>query len=204
MGNHQRNVPKRFIDRHTGLAPDILLAQIVPMISAQNNKGILPEVLGIERIHDLAEPMIDHGELATIAGTYLLRLPFGQDTFLDRTLHIGWPDQMRAFPVLVIHGGIGFGRVEGFMRVELVDKEEEALMLSGIFLQPFGCRGHGTGTGKIRFGFEITTRVVIRHVLAHEIRGARPARIRLGFPWIALMAALIVPGGEVDMIIFTT
>src|SRR5690606_6839315 len=73
--------------------------------------------------------------------------------------------------------------------------------MARILRQPARCRTHGAGAGEIFLAPEIAARVIIGHVLAHEVRRACPARIGPRLPRIALMAALVIPGSEINVII---
>ena len=108
---------------------------------------------------------------------------------------------MRALPIRVVHRGVRFGRVERFVRIELVDEQHEAFVVAGVVGEPARRRGHRAGAWKIRFAAKPAARIVVRHGRAEEARRAGPARIGPRLPSVALVAALIVPGGEVDVII---
>src|SRR5690606_15076052 len=108
---------------------------------------------------------------------------------------------MWAFPVRVIHGGIGLRRVEWLMRIELIHEQHEAFVMARILRQPARCRTHGAGAGEIFLAPEIAARVIIGHVLAHEVRRACPARIGPRVTCISLMAALVISGSEIKVVI---
>ena len=58
--DHQRDVAQRLVRRDAGLAPDVLLAQVVAVIGADDDGRVFPEIVALDRVHDFAEPGIDH------------------------------------------------------------------------------------------------------------------------------------------------
>ena len=54
--------------RHAGFAEDVLLAEIVAVIGAQNHRGIVPQLLLVDDVEQATEPVIDHRQLGAVVG----------------------------------------------------------------------------------------------------------------------------------------
>src|SRR6185312_11042230 len=62
--------------------------------------------------------------------------------------------------------------------------------------------GHRFGSWKILFVLEIAARVVICHGAATEEGRAHPARVGARLPGVAFVAAFVLPGGEIGVVVF--
>jgi len=69
--------------------------------------------------------VVDHGQLGAVGGPDLATLALGERSLRHPVHRVGRPDQVRALPVRVVEAGVGLGRVEGLMGVELVDRRKE-------------------------------------------------------------------------------
>src|SRR5205823_14257170 len=107
---------------------------------------------------------------------------------------------MRPLPRIVVHRRIWLRRVEGLVRVEFVDEEEEATVVTGVLVDPLRGRRHRARSRKVSLVAEVATRVVVWHEAAAEERRANPARVRPRLPRIALVPAPVVPAVEVGVI----
>ena len=58
--DHQRNVAQGLVDRDVWLAPDVSFAKVMPVVCADDDNGVLPEVVALDRIDYAAEPGVDH------------------------------------------------------------------------------------------------------------------------------------------------
>jgi hypothetical protein len=61
--HEQRRVAERLVDRAAGLAPDVLLAEEVAVVGADDHRGVVTPSRPLERIEQRAEPRVDHREL---------------------------------------------------------------------------------------------------------------------------------------------
>ncbi len=199
--DHQRDVAQRLVRGHAGLAPDVLLAQVVTVVRADDDGRVLPEAVALDRVHHLAEPGVDHRQLAAVGGPDLVRLALVEHALLQRAANVGRPDQVRPLPRVVVHRRVRLRRVERLVRVELVDEEEEAVVVAGVVVQPRGRRCHRLRAGEVLLLAEVPARVVVGHECPSEHRRAYPAIVRTGLPGIALVAALVVPGVEVGVVV---
>ena len=134
--DQQRRVADRLPQGDGRLAPGVLLAEIVSVIGAHDHGRVVPQSLLIERVEHPAEPMVDHRELRAVAGPDLARLTRRQHAARQTRARVGRPDQMRAFPIRVVARGPGLGRIEGLVRIELVDEEQEALVVRRVIDEP--------------------------------------------------------------------
>ena len=76
-------MPQRFIVGHAGFAEQIFLAEIVAVVSADNHSSLLPQILRVDHIEQLAEPMIDHRQLRAIVRANVVCLLRGQHPALQ-------------------------------------------------------------------------------------------------------------------------
>ena len=79
--HHQWDVPERFVDGHGRLAPDVALAEVVAVVRAEDDGRVVHQAVAFERFHDLAEPVVDHRQLAAVLGTHLERLALRHHAF---------------------------------------------------------------------------------------------------------------------------
>ena len=201
VADHQGDVAEGIVDRHAGLSPDVLLAQVVPVVGAHHDQGVLGQSLVFDGLEDPPQPVVDHRQLGTVAGPQAPGAGLAQNALRDRPLHVGRPDHRRALIVGVVHRGPGLRGVEGLVRVEFVDEQEEPVVPARVLLDPAGSGGHGPRTGEVRLPPEPAPAVMVGHVIPSEDRRARPAGIRPGLPGIPLVPALVGPGGEVGVVV---
>ena len=116
--------------------------------------------------------------------------------------HVRRPDHVRTLPRRIVHRGVGLRRIERLVRIELVDEQHEAIVTARRALEPFGRRRHRARPRKIRLVAKVAARVVVRRMPARERRRAHPARVGPRLPRVALMPALVVPRGEIGVIVF--
>ena len=147
--------------------------------------------------------MVDHRELRAVAGRGSGGPGAASSTPLARRrARVGRPDQVRALPVRVVARRAGLGRVEGLVRVELVDEEQEALVLRRVLIAASArpqqsVRGPGKSASPRNQPRESSYGVCPRPnegAPSHERVGAR-------LPRVALVSALIIPGREVAVVV---
>ncbi len=200
-GDEQRDVAECRPHGNGRLAPGVLLAEVVPVIGAHDDRGRRPEVVTVEGPDEATEPVVDHGELGPVLSADLATLALVDHALAHSPADVRRPDEMRSVPVGVVHGRVGIGRVEGLVGIELVDHQQEAVVATGVLLDPLGGRRHRAGTREVALASEPPARgvVVVNHPL-HR-RRTDPARVGHGLPRIALVAALVVPRAEVDVVV---
>ena len=66
--------PEVRVDRDAGLAERVALAEVVAVIGAEHDRGVVPELLRVELVEDAAEPVVDHRQLRLVVGADLARL----------------------------------------------------------------------------------------------------------------------------------
>ncbi len=153
--DEQRHVAQRLVLRHPGLAPDVLpaahVAQVVAVVGAHDHGRVVPQPAVVERRHHLAEPVVDHRQLGAVVGPDVAGLGAVEITPRDTPAdHVRRPDDQVAVPRLVLVAAEPRRRrVEGLVRVELVDEEQEAVVLRRGAAQPVGpprpsCAGPGS------------------------------------------------------------
>ena len=81
--HQERRVAERLVLHHAGLAPDVLLPQIVTVIGADDDRRALPQAAFGKSVEDLAHPVIDHGELGSVVGPDLVPLALAQSAGRD-------------------------------------------------------------------------------------------------------------------------
>ena len=173
----------------------------------------------LERVEHLAHPVVDHAELRTVIGPDLPALPLGQSPGTDGTDVIGGPDQQLAVPVGVVAPGPGLGRVEGLVRVELVDEEHEGRSPRPrhAVAQPPGRGTHRLRPRIVRLGAEERPGAVVRPVpgvrppqaippeppaaTGRHRRRADGARVGVRPPRVTLVPAHVVPRAEVRVVV---
>jgi len=154
--DQQRRVTDRLELRHAGLTPDICaiadLAQIVTVIRAHDECGIRPQVVGIERIENAPEPVIDHRQLGAVVRPQVAGLAFGQGAGFERTGDVGRPHDPVFVPRLVeVATGPWLRRVKRLVRIELVDEQEPSVVVRrGIDQEPGGV-DHGAWARPVGF-----------------------------------------------------
>ena len=168
--DQHRNVAERLVLHHAGLAEEVALAEVVAVIGAQHEHRVVPQVVPIEGVEHLAEPVVDHRQLRAVVGADVARFALGDHAALDGLGRVRRPDDQFVVPVGVVLVRPRRGRVERFVRVELVDEQEEAVVATGVAVEPVR-RGLITfGPGKVLLGAEVAA----RHVVAAHC-GARRA-----------------------------
>src|SRR5258708_2520332 len=77
-GDSQRDAAARLVHRHARLPPDVLLAEIVPVVSADDHRGVRPQSVAFDGVRHAPEPAIDHRQLRAVARPELVRLAVRQ------------------------------------------------------------------------------------------------------------------------------
>ena len=198
------------------------------MISTDDYCRRVPEVLRVELVEDTPEPVIDHRQLRAVVGSDLARLCFAQSARGLTSDDVRRPDEAigeRAVLIdprfVVVHRRPWLGRVEWFMRVELVDEQHPPAIVLWHIVQP-GCgRTHGARTREVFFGPKPGATVVV--VSTSELRvvdveplACEPAavgsrrddgwrterrRIWIGPPRVTFVSSQIVPRAEVGVVV---
>ena len=244
--DHQRGVAERLELWNRRLAPDVgavvaaglarrsAVAQVVAVVGAHDHCGVVPQVLGVEFVEDRAEVMVDHREFGAVVVADLAGLTFGELSRRRPTDDVRRPHEasrlqfVRRQRIVVVHRRPRLGRVERFVRIELVDEQHPAVVELRRVPQPRGRRGHGAWPGEVLLGAVPGAAVVVvatperpvgdAHLIAEvpaavggvgdqrslarfDRRGAVGAGVDVGLPRVALVAAQVVPGGEVDVVV---
>ena len=179
------------------------------MVGTEHDHRLVVESLRLEYIEQLAEPVVDHREARSVAGPDLARLGRRQLAPAQRSDRVGRPDELRPLPVGVVARGPGLGRVEGLVRIELVDEEQEALVAARVVLEPVGGRRHGLRPREVRLLAEPGARDVVgaragRRSRLRDLRSSERARVGHHAPGVVLAAAHVLPGVEVGVIVLAS
>ena len=153
-GHEQRNVAERLVLHDSRLTPDVLLAEIVPVVGADDDRGALPEPALGQCVEDPADPVVDHAQLGAVVGPYLPPLPLAQTPGGHRADVVGRPDQQLAVPVRVVPARPGLGRVERLVRIEFVHEEQERRVVRRALAQPASRGAHRPRAGEVLLGTE--------------------------------------------------
>ena len=200
--HEQRRVAERLVDRAARLAPDVLLAEEVAVVGADDHGGVVTPAGPVERVEEPAEPRVDHRELRAVLRADLAAVALGEHALLDPADGVRRPDEMaRAVPIGVVHRRVRLRRVERLVRIELVDEQQEASVVGRLLLEPARRLAHDARAGEVVFAAEPAPRVVVGRVHPAEQRRADPRRVGARAPRVALVAALVVPRGEVDVVV---
>ena len=100
--HQQRDVAERLVLHDTRLAPDVLLAEVVPVVGAHDHCGAVPQVAVGQCREDLADPVVDHAELGAVVGPDVPPLALAQAPRRHRADVVGRPDEELALPVRVV------------------------------------------------------------------------------------------------------
>src|ERR1700688_2729356 len=171
------------------------------MIGTYDDDAVVVETAAFDRAQQFAEPRIDHGQLGAVAGAHLPRLPLAQHALAGRPGDVRRPDQMRSAPLGVVHRGVRLGSTERLVRIEFVDEQHEALVRGRRLGEPSRGRRPRTRGREVRLVAEISARVIVRSMAAAERRRAEPAWIGPRLPGVAFVAAQVVPGAEIGMVV---
>ena len=173
------------------------------MVGAHHDSDVIAET--VNGVEHLTEPVVDHREFRAVVAADVRSLPRGEDTSLEGTHRIGRPDQPLPFPVRVIHGCPRFRGVEGLVRIELVDEQQEAVVVRRGHIQPFGGRPHRPRAREVGFISEPGARVVVRAMNRSrprgQGRGADSGGVGMGSPRVVLASTQVLPGGEVGVVV---
>ena len=87
---------------------------------------------------------------------------------------------------------------------ELIDEEEEPIVVAGVLIEPARGRGHRPRAGEVGLVAEVPARVIVRDVAPSEARRAYPARVRPRPPAISFVSPLVLPRGEVGVVVLAS
>ena len=76
-------------------------------------------------------------------------------------------------------------------------------MGGGILIEPARRRCHRARAREVGLAAKVSPRIVVGRMAPAERRGTQPARIGTRAPWVALVPALVVPGGEVGVVVLS-
>ena len=200
--DEQRDVAERLVDRHPRLAPDVLLAEVVTVVGAEDHRRVVPQSVAVDGVEHATEPVVDHRQLGAVTGAHLPGLALVEHALLDPAVHVRRPDQVGLVPVVVVHRRVGLGRVERLVRIELVDEQQEAVVRAGVVVEPPGRRGHRARSRESR-PRRGTSRASCRR--ACDRAGSCGAPIQLGsarvFQGSLSWPAQVVPAREVAVVV---
>ena len=202
----QRRVAEVRVHRDAGLAERVALAEVVAVIGAQHDRGVVPELLRVELVEDAAEPVVDHRQLRLVVGADLARLRRLQPALGDGLGRVRRPDEPRAFPRVVVTRRPRRRRVERLVRIELVDEQQEALVVARARAQPLlgraaSCADRGSpprrGTmcaSRRRGGARTPGAAGSAGVPVHDRIGARAPRV-------TFVTSHVLPRAEVGVVV---
>ena len=143
--DQQRDVAHRLVHGDAGLAPDVTLAEVMAVVRAEDDGGVVPPAGPVEHVDDAAEPVVDHRQLRAVVRSEMPGRALVEDALLDRADGVRRPDEPGPVPRLAVPRGPRLGRVEGLVGVELVDEEEEAVVVRRVVLEPAAPRRPSCG-----------------------------------------------------------
>ncbi len=207
-GDEQRDVAHLGVNGHRRLAPRASLAQVVAVVGAEHDRGGVPGIMTLDDIEDATEPVVDHRQLGSVLRPHVPCLALGEPGAGCIT-RVRRPDEALALPLGVVARRPGLGHVEGLVRIELVDHEQRSLMRFArrreLAVEPLGCRDHRARAGEVGlFAEPGAGRVVAAGPgprLGGQRRCADPGRVGPHAPRVVLVAAQVVPGAEVDVVV---
>ena len=135
------------VEGEGALFNELVRAQTVSMVGAVNDDGVIVQTLGLQFVHDHAYHIVDHGAVAVVAGSNLLKafptVVAQAPHLLTEIVPIGLIQQIVAIAGMlgnvgrVIHGIIGLRDDAGGMGSPEVCPDEEGLfLLLGLVNQP--------------------------------------------------------------------
>ena len=141
--------------------------------------------------------------LRAVLRANLAAVTFGDHALLDRAHRVRRPDQMpRTGPVGVVHRRVRLRRVERLVRIELVDEQEEPFVGRALPARSSGMlRASTRGPGKSSSPRNQPRELSYGECPRPNERRADPRRVGPRPPRVALVPALVVPRGEVDVIV---
>ena len=203
--DQQRDAPHLGVDGRVRLAEEVVLAQVVAVVGADDHAGGAGQPGVVEGREQLAEPAVDHGQLGSVVAADVPGGALVEPAAGHRVDQVRRPDVQGTVPVGVVHAGVGLGGVEGLVGIELVDHQEEAVVGAGLLADPAGRLRHGPGPGEVVLGPEPGPRGVVGPAEAGALGGqgrrTHPGGVVDGAPRVALVAALVGPGAEVRVVV---
>ena len=183
----KRRVAHLFVERHPVLGPGVVLAKQEAVIGPQDQHRVPPQVVGVERIEDVAERGVAFGQQGGVVAPRLGHL-------LGRLLHRAVAGPVEQRPVVVARVAVAIAAVHGerLVRIEAFHLQEP-VVLAVVALQELLRGGEGARLRELAVG---------AHVLAVDPVGALVARVdvrrprRLGHladERVALLAAVELP-----------
>ena len=174
------------------------------MIGGDHDHGVLEHTALGELVDELAEPVVGHGDQGLVAALQvILRLGVhvgGGDALVLRDLEIVAVEPADA----AVHLHVLVRDVEGLMRIEGLDHEEEVIG-PGVAVDPVAGGLEGLGTRHVLLVRPQLTVLLI--LLAHapvEGLGHVARLVDAADPRVALLAAVVVPGVELLQITLAT
>ena len=131
------------------------VAEVVAVVGAHDDGGGVPQILRVEFIEELAEPVIDHRQLGAVVVADLAGLGLGDRAGRRTADDVRRPHEPAHREVVrrqwdvVVHRRPRLGRVERFVRVELVDEQHPPIVRRRFVPQPRrrslpSCAGRGS------------------------------------------------------------
>ena len=211
--NHHRNMSQGVVDRKTWLSPNVKFAKIMTVIGANNDRCFFSVRRGINCIKQLAKPMINHREFCSVRGSKRTTFFLSEQSILDSINHVRRPNHPWTFlgqvSLAAIHRCPGLGSVERFVRIELVNNKQRAIMMASVTAHPLHRGLHRSRTRKICFGLKPRARILILEVTASGLINwqswcTNPRRVGPSFPGVVLVPTNIFPSIKIDVIILAT
>ena len=148
--HHQRCMTHWLEVRNPGFTEDITLAEIVAVIRAENDDGVVPESVFVHGIQQFTKPVIDHAELGAVVRAHVVCLACVDHTPFHGFHGVRWPDDEIFGPIRIVFVCPGFWRIERLMGIKFVDEEHEPVVKARVLIEPVGRGLHGTRPGKIK------------------------------------------------------
>ena len=131
------------------------------MVGAEHDRCVVPEIITIDRVENATKPVVDHRQFGSVVRPELHGLGLGKRPAADRVSAVRGPDHQLLIALVVVFERPRLGRVEGLVRIELVDKEEEAFVGPGIVVKPLRRCCHRLRPGEVGFLAEIGAGIVV-------------------------------------------
>ena len=147
------------------LADEVLVvgvAQVVAVVGGDDDDGVVGAAREFELFHEVAEPAVAEGDLAGVVGLDALDFALVEHAAVRCIQGL---DDVSDVVVRVVETAVAGGRLPGFVRIERVDDQEEAVSVV-VVVEPAG--GVVEEAGRVEVGF-LATKQVVGEVLGEEV-----------------------------------
>ena len=210
MVNDQRNVGKFLIHIRVaqvapGFANHAVLAKKMPVIGGNDDHGVIHQAKAFHFIEQLPKPVIHQADFAGIQGADFFQF----FRAVQVGLAVGWPDESLPGVAGIVHFTVREWRVEGLVRIEDFQQEEEIFLIA-VPLHPLGGFPEDLGSKIIFFHAEMSGISLVtgkgtgpQGMTGHPvgITGVFKWNIWIGNPQVIFLPADKFCAGEVEEII---